>query len=216
MLIRACSNIWPPDAKSWFIRKDPDAGKDWRQEKKGTTEDEMVGWHYRLNGHEFEQALGDSEGQGSLACCSPWGRKGSDTTGRLNKNKNAEIHSAHMKTTVMEMDLFVVPHLTIRGFTFSVKAGTGCSLSFLTAFLASRRWGHTNWGLQVFWGQHPKWSADSRSLVLGRGGGNPLAPNRQTNMHPNKTTRKALLRKFSTCKHVFVTAKGLGFGVFGP
>ena len=54
--------LWPPDAKNWFIGKDPDAGKDWRQEEKGTTEDEMVGWHHRLNGHEFEQALGDREG----------------------------------------------------------------------------------------------------------------------------------------------------------
>ena len=53
---------WPPDAKSWLFRKDPDAGKDWRQEEKGMTDDEMVGWHHRLNGHEFEQALGDSEG----------------------------------------------------------------------------------------------------------------------------------------------------------
>ena len=62
----------PPDAKSWLTGKDPDAGKDWRQEEKGMTADEMVGWHHRLNGHEFEQAPGDSEGQGSLACCSPW------------------------------------------------------------------------------------------------------------------------------------------------
>ena len=61
--------LWPPDAKSQLIRKDPDAGKDWRQEEKGMTEDEMVGWHQRLNGHEFEQAPGDNEGQGSLACC---------------------------------------------------------------------------------------------------------------------------------------------------
>ena len=61
--------------KSQLIRKDPDAGKNWRQEEKGTTEDEMVGWHHQLNGHEFEQAPGDSEGQGSLVCCSPWGRK---------------------------------------------------------------------------------------------------------------------------------------------
>ena len=60
--------LWPPDAKSWFIRKDPDAGKDWRQEEKGTTEGEIVGWHHRLNGHEFEQAPGDGEGPGSLAC----------------------------------------------------------------------------------------------------------------------------------------------------
>ena len=67
--------LWPPDAKSQLIGKDPDTGKDWRQEEKGTTEDEMVGWHYRLNGHEFEQAPGVGEGQGSLAYCSPWGRR---------------------------------------------------------------------------------------------------------------------------------------------
>ena len=72
--------LWPPDAKSQLTGKDPDAGKDWRQEEKGTTEDEMVGWHHQLNGHEFEQAPGDGEGQGGLACCSPCGRKESDTT----------------------------------------------------------------------------------------------------------------------------------------
>ena len=65
--------LWPSDAKSQFIGKDPDAGKDWGQEKKGMTEDEMIGCLHRLNGHEFEQNLGDTEGQGSLACCSPWG-----------------------------------------------------------------------------------------------------------------------------------------------
>ena len=75
--------IWPPDAKGWLIRKDPDAWKDWRQKEKGTTEDETVGWHHRLNGHNFEQALGDEEGQGSLACCSPY-CKVSDMTDRLN------------------------------------------------------------------------------------------------------------------------------------
>ena len=63
--------LWPPELKSQFIRNDPDAGEDWRQEEKGTTKDELVGWHHWLNGHEFEQALGDSEGQRSLACCSP-------------------------------------------------------------------------------------------------------------------------------------------------
>ena len=76
--------LWPPDVKSWLIWKEPDAGKDWRQEEKGMTEDEMVGWHYRLSGHEFEQALGVGDGQGSLACCSPWGRKESDKTEQLN------------------------------------------------------------------------------------------------------------------------------------
>ena len=62
--------LWPPDAKSWLTGKDPDAEKDSRQEEKGMTEDEMVGWHHRLNGHEFEQALGVGNGQGGLACCS--------------------------------------------------------------------------------------------------------------------------------------------------
>ena len=75
--------LWPPDAKNWLIRKDADAGKDWRQEEKGVTEDEMIGWHHRLNGHEFEQTLGDGEGQGSLVCCSPWGHR-VDMTGWLN------------------------------------------------------------------------------------------------------------------------------------
>ena len=65
--------LWPPDAKNWFIGKDPDVGKDWKQEVKGMTEDEMAGWHHRLGGHEFEQALGVGDEQGSLVCCSPWG-----------------------------------------------------------------------------------------------------------------------------------------------
>ena len=67
--------LWPPDAKSQLTGKDPDVRKDWGREEKGVTEDEMVGWHHRLSGHEFEQTLGDSEGQGSLVCCSPWGHK---------------------------------------------------------------------------------------------------------------------------------------------
>ena len=65
--------LWPPDEKNWLIGKDPDAGKDWGWEEKGMTEDEMVGWHHWLDGHEFEQALGVGDGQGSLACCSSWG-----------------------------------------------------------------------------------------------------------------------------------------------
>ena len=65
--------LWPPDVKSWLTGEDPDAEKDWGQEEKGTTEDEMVGWHHWLNGHEFEQIAGNSEGQGSLACCSQRG-----------------------------------------------------------------------------------------------------------------------------------------------
>ena len=66
--------LWPPDAKNWLTRQDPDAGKDWRREGKGTTEDEIVGWHHRLDGHEFEHAPGVGDGQGGLVCCSPWGQ----------------------------------------------------------------------------------------------------------------------------------------------
>ena len=76
--------LWPLHVKSWLTGKDPGAGKDWRQEEKGTTEDERVGWHHQFDGHESEQALGDGEGQGSLACCSPWGCKESDMTEQLN------------------------------------------------------------------------------------------------------------------------------------
>ena len=76
--------LWPPDARNWLIRKDPDAGKDWGQEEKGTTEDEMAEWHHRLYGHEFEWTPGVGDGQRGLACCNSWGRKESDTTERLN------------------------------------------------------------------------------------------------------------------------------------
>ena len=71
--------LWPPDSKNWLIGKDQ-AGKDWRREEKGMTEDEMVGWHHPLNGHKFEQTPGDGDGQGSLVCCSPWGHIESNMT----------------------------------------------------------------------------------------------------------------------------------------
>ena len=77
--------LWPLDAKNWRIGKDPDAGRDWGQEK-GMTEDEMVGWHHQLNRHEFEKTPGVGDEHGSLACCSPWGHKESDTTEWLNNN----------------------------------------------------------------------------------------------------------------------------------
>ena len=76
--------LWPPDGKSWLIWIDPDPGKDWRWEEKGTTEDEMIGWHHRLSGHEFEENPGVGNGQGRLVCCSPWGCKESDMTEQLN------------------------------------------------------------------------------------------------------------------------------------
>ena len=76
--------LWPPDVKNGLIGKDTDAGKDWRQEEKGTIEDEMLGWHHWLYGHEFEQSLGVGDGQGSLVCCSSWGRKELNMTEWLN------------------------------------------------------------------------------------------------------------------------------------
>ena len=91
--------LWAPDAKDWLIGKDPVAGKDWGQEEKGTTEDEMVGWHHWLNGHAFEQAPGVGNGQGSLACCSPCGCKESATTEWLNNNTNNEHSKKEIKKT---------------------------------------------------------------------------------------------------------------------
>ena len=77
--------LWPPDVKNWLIGKDPDSGKDWRQEK-GMTEDGMVVWYHWLNGHEFEQAPGIGGGQGGLVCCGPWGHQGLDMTKQVNNN----------------------------------------------------------------------------------------------------------------------------------
>ena len=88
--------LWPPDAKNWFIGKDSDAGKDWRQKEKGPTEDDMFGWHHWLSGHEFEQAPGVGDGQAGLACCSPWSLKESDTTEWLNWT----VHSALGKPNI--------------------------------------------------------------------------------------------------------------------
>ena len=87
--------LWPPDMNNWLIRKDPDAGKGWRQKGKEVTDAQMVGWYCWLNRHEFEQTPGGSEGQGSLACCAPRGRKGSDTTEQLDNNNKYIIHLVH-------------------------------------------------------------------------------------------------------------------------
>ena len=94
--------LWPPHAKSWFIGKDSDAGRDWEQEEKGTTEDEMAGWHHELNGCESEWTPGDGDGQGGLACCNSWGRKESDTTKRL---KSTELRMRWLDDITNSMDL---------------------------------------------------------------------------------------------------------------
>ena len=102
--------LWPPDAKNRLIWKDPDAGKDWRQEEKGTTEDEMVGWHHRLKGHEFEQAPGAGDGQGSLVCCSPWGHKESDTTEQLNWIYEMKKLAKMSLITIINDESWTLPH----------------------------------------------------------------------------------------------------------
>ena len=94
--------LWPPDAKSWLIGKDSDAGRDWGQEEKGTTGDEMAGWHHWLNEHEFEWTPGVGDRQGGLACCNSWGRKESDTTEQLNwtedtTDKNKRVYFLFLK-----------------------------------------------------------------------------------------------------------------------
>ena len=103
--------LWPPDAKSWLIRKDPNVGKGWRQ--KGMTEGQMVGWHHWLNGHEFEQAPGDGEGQRNLECYSPWDHKESDTTEQLNKKWNSSL--AHQQLTsnphIKKLQTSIVIHI---------------------------------------------------------------------------------------------------------
>ena len=90
--------LWPPDVKSWLIWKDPDAGKDWGQEAKGTTDDEMVGWHHRLNGHRFGWTPGVGDGQGGLACCGSWRHKESDKTEHLNwtDTSTPSLHVVHL------------------------------------------------------------------------------------------------------------------------
>ena len=91
------SNTLAHDAKNWLLQKDSDARKDWRQEEKGTTEDEMIGWHHQIDQHEFEQALGTGDGQESLACCSPWGCKESDTIEGLNSTDYVEQYGDSLK-----------------------------------------------------------------------------------------------------------------------
>ena len=95
--------LWPPDVKTWLVGKDPDAGKDWRQKETRAAEDEMVRQHHWLNGHELEQTPGDSGGQKSLACCSPWGCKEWDTTYELKNNKP---HKANLEKKNIREPLF--------------------------------------------------------------------------------------------------------------
>ena len=105
--------LWSPDGKNWLIGKDPDAGKDWGHEEKRTTEDEMVGWHHQLDGHEFEQALGVGDGQGGLAWCSPWGHKELDTTEQLNWTEQSKEPSRVFSNTTVQKHQFFGAQLSL-------------------------------------------------------------------------------------------------------
>ena len=107
-MLKQAPSLWPPDEKSRLTGKDPDVGED-RGQEKGATEDEMVEWHHQLNGHEFEQTPGDPEGGGSLACCSPWGRKELDTNKQLNNHNKPVLNKGRIE----------IPHFT--GFFFPFK-----------------------------------------------------------------------------------------------
>ena len=96
--------LWPPHAKSWLIGKDSDAGRDWGQEEKGPTEDEMAGWHHRPDGREFEWTPGVGDGQGGLACCNSWGCKESDTTERLN---GTELNKTEIYSQTQRIDFWL-------------------------------------------------------------------------------------------------------------
>ena len=106
----------PPDVKNWLIWKDSDAGKDRRQKEKGTAEDEMVGWHQQLNGHEFEWTLGVGDGQGSLACCNSWGRKESDTLSNWTE-LNWYIHIFHFR--ILNLDKMNILYSDLKSYFHS-------------------------------------------------------------------------------------------------
>ena len=122
--------LWPPHAKSWLIGKDPDAGRDWGQEKKGMTEDEIAGWHHRLDGHEFEWTPAVGDGQGGLACCDSWDRKESDTTERLNWTDLYTMESP--KTWFATFYVFLC-----NTFIYSVSISSYEVLHFLVRFFLS-------------------------------------------------------------------------------
>ena len=108
--------LWSLDVQSWLIRKDPDAGREWRLEEKGTAEDEMIGWHYQLNGHKFEQTPGDGEGQANPVWCIPWGCQESNTTERLNNNKFTKTMCFYFNSQITD-SLFIPLNFSYSSYT---------------------------------------------------------------------------------------------------
>ena len=123
--------LWPPDAKRWLIGKDPDAGRDWGQGKKGTTEDEMAGWHHRLDGHESEWTLGVGDRQGGLACCDSWGHKESETIEHLNWTElNYILPIKYAFIIIMKVKVWVAQCVQL----FATPWTVACQVSLSTEF----------------------------------------------------------------------------------
>ena len=133
--------LWLPDAKNWLIGKDPDSGKDWRQKEKGMTEDEMVGWHHRLNGHEFEQVPGVGDRQWSLACCSPWGHKESDMSEWL--NWRVQFYMTLINLSFWFQDYFKSPFLT------KLKSHQYHIPNKISELMGQNRWISLRWPLHL-------------------------------------------------------------------
>ena len=126
--------LWSLDVKKWLIGKDPDAGKDWRQEEKGMTEDKMAGWHHWLNGHEFKQAPGVGDGQGNLAYCSPRGHKESDTTKRLNWTEFSQSVSRVQPTNILSILYIKYVHVLFHKYVVRTYFSSWIRLSLVQHF----------------------------------------------------------------------------------
>ena len=130
--------LWPPHAKSWPIGKDSDAGRDWGKEEKGMTEDEMAGWHRRLDGHEFEWTLGVGDGQGGLVCCDSWGRKELDTTELLNWTEL--IHTSPSPTPLRSPTLLdhhrALAELPVLYSSFTLASYFTCGSAYMSMLLS--------------------------------------------------------------------------------
>ena len=165
--------LWPPDAKSWLIGKDSDARKDRGQWEKGTTEDELVGWHHQLNGHEFEQAPGDGEGQGSLVCCSPWGhRVRQDLTNQLLHTKTWSGTHSESGGDVLSSHWAQMHSCKLKNAHMPVSP----SLASCPALLATLLWlgrpvtggkgaGHNFWKTDIAQGHNISWLESNRTRL---------------------------------------------------
>ena len=136
--------LWPPDVKIGLIGRDPDAGKDWEQEEKGTTEDKMAGWHHRLNGHGFGWTLGVGDKQGGLACCSSWGHKESDTTERLRSTEQP----SHYFRFFLEAEIYIKSFF----FFLSYSSRPPCTCGMF--YGSQESWEKCIYVFLHYWGKH--------------------------------------------------------------